>query len=168
MLIFQRPFVWRSLGPSDRPRRPIGLPLMEVPSLGPSRSCLGKRRAACVQVRLVSRTWRAVVVGHAHAPSRLTRPHLVEQGVSCWSRRVPSNSHQHRIPISIKFSSALNRGRERVFCPNLSPFSHRCVSSLNRGGERSSCPIPLPIPELALLLLLPFHRARSHVMAVPK
>ena len=69
-------------GPSDRPRRPVGLPLMGVPSSGPSRSCLGKRRVACMRVRLVSRSRRAVVVGHAQAMSHLTRCHRVEQGAS--------------------------------------------------------------------------------------
>ena len=57
---------------------------------------------------------------------------------------VPSNqTSSHRaghIPSvttpPIKFPSALNRGRERVFCPNPSPFSNCCISSLNRGRER--------------------------------
>ena len=34
----------------------------------------------------------------------------------------------------------MNRGRERVFCPNPSPFSNCYVSSLNRGRERVFVP----------------------------
>jgi hypothetical protein len=45
-----------------------------------------------------------------------------------------------RIPINIVFPSALNRGSERVFCPNLSPSSNCYVSSLNRGRERVLVP----------------------------
>ena len=75
---------------------------------------------------------------------------LFDQSMSRRSEHVPSvQACPLEFPISIEFSSALNRGRERVFCPNLSPFSHRYVSSLNR-GERSSCPIPLPTLELLL------------------
>ena len=60
-------------GLSDRPRRPIGPPLMGVPSSGPSRSYLGKRRVFCMPVHPDSRVWRMVVVGHAQAMSCLTR-----------------------------------------------------------------------------------------------
>ena len=134
--------------------------LLAPPRLGFHRrvvpwSCLGKWRVTCMRVRPDSYARCAVVVGHAQAMSYLTRRCLVNQSAS------------PLIPVSIDFPSALNRGRERVFRPNLSPFSHRCVSSLIR-GEWSSRPSPSSIPELPLLLLLPFHRACSHVAVVPK
>jgi len=52
-------------GPSDRPRRPGGLPLTGVLSLGPSKSCLGKQKVACMRVCFVSRARCEVVVDHA-------------------------------------------------------------------------------------------------------
>ena len=82
-------------GPFDQPRWPVGPPLMVVPSSGPSRSCLGKRRVAYMWERPISHTRCAVVVGHAQAMSRLTRHLFIEQSVSRRSRRVPSNSRQH-------------------------------------------------------------------------
>ena len=104
----------------------------------------------------------AVVAGHAQVTSCLTKQCLVNLSMSRRSRHVP------RIPVSIDFPSTLNRGRKRVFRPNLSPFLSCCISSLNMGREGVLVPIPSPIPELPLLLLLPFHRARSYVVAVSK
>ena len=40
----------------------------------------------------------------------------------------------------VVFPSALNRERERVFCPNPLPFSYYCISSLNMGRERVHIP----------------------------
>jgi len=45
-------------------------------------ACLGRRRATCIWLCLVSRARRAVVVGHARAMSCLTRHHLIKQGTS--------------------------------------------------------------------------------------
>ena len=57
--------------PSNRLRKPVGLSLAEIPLLGPSKSCLGRRRAACAWLRLVSCAQHAVVVGPClgHVPS---------------------------------------------------------------------------------------------------
>ena len=56
---------------------------------------------------------------------------LFDQAPSCRAGRVPSVK---TCPIELAF--ALNRRRERVFCPNPSPFSNCCISSLNGGRER--------------------------------
>ena len=51
--------------------RPIDLgsllvsPLMEISLFGPFKSCLGRQRAVCVRLCLVSCARHAVVVGHA-------------------------------------------------------------------------------------------------------
>jgi len=80
------------------------------------------------------------VVGHTQATSRLTRRHLVGQGVSHRSGRVPL--YPIRIewgkgdgfppnPLSSPnyYASSLNRGRERAFVPFLRLFSIRYLSS---------------------------------------
>ena len=66
------------------------------------RSCLGKRRVACMRVRPDSHARCAVVVGHAQVTPYLTRRRLVDQSMSRRSRRVPLDSRQHRFPICIE------------------------------------------------------------------
>jgi len=77
--------------PSDQLRKPVGLSLMEIPLLVPSKSGLGRWRAIRVRLHLVSYAHRVVVVGHAQATSRLTGRRFVGQGASHQSGRVPSH-----------------------------------------------------------------------------
>ena len=119
--------------PSDRLRRPVSFSLAEITLLGPLRSRLGRRRATCVQLHLVSCARHVVVVGHAQATSRLTRRCSVGQGVSHRSGRVPS------YPIRIEW------GKAEGFSPpsfRLSPIAAPLPTvvplSLSRGRERAS------------------------------
>jgi hypothetical protein len=96
--------------------------------LGPSKSCLGRRRAAYAQLRLVSCARRALVVGHAQATSRLTKCHLIGQGASHQLGRVPPH------PIHIEW------GKGEGFSPHPSLFPNCCGSSLIRGRERAFIP----------------------------
>ena len=122
----------------------------------------GKRRVACMWVLPGPRAgawWWWAMLGQrpiSLGGVSLTRACPVGLGTSPW------------IPISIDFPSALNRGRERVFRPNLSPFLSCCASSLNREGEGSPHPIPSPILEPLPLHLPPSCRACSYVAAIPR
>ena len=69
--------------------------------------------------------------------------------------------------VSISIDSVFKEGKGEGFSSNLSPFLSYSVSSLNREGEGSSHPTSSSAFEL-LPLLLPFHRMRPCVAAVPK
>ena len=130
-------------------------PLFRGAVMGSFRGPTWGNRGSPVCARFDCRVQCAVVVGHAQATSCLTGARPVSLGMS------------PRLSVSVDFISALSRGRERVFCPNLSPFLSCCTSSLNREGEGSSRPTPSPASEQPPLLL-PFHRMRSCIAAVPK
>ena len=116
--------------PSDQLRWPVGLSLMEILLVGPSKPCLGRRRVICIRLRLVSCAWVVVVVGPTQAMFHFN------QVTFCWVGHVPSVRTCPTACLSV-----LNRGRERVFVPFLrlspsaaSPPSFLPSPFVRRGG----------------------------------
>ena len=120
MIIFQRSlvrcFTWAIRSTQEARWAPLGEGSVLLWSY------LGKWRVASMRVRPGPRNQRMVVVGHARAMFCFDQAASHLPGASPW------------IPVSIDFPSALNRGRQRVFHPNLSPFLSCSASSLNREG----------------------------------